>query len=139
MRQHVIAYPGSAHPPPRVGQSKDLVRRFFGEVLARGSERAADEVIAPGAVVWMPTGCFAGPEGVKRASARMASAYPDLRIEVEDLIAEGNRVAARWTLCGTQRRELAGVPPSGRRTCVAALSLFRIEDDKIVEHWMAEA
>ena len=124
-------------PPPAV-RSKHVVWRFFHEALARQSVRAADEVVAPDAVVWMPTGCFAGPEGVKRASAQIAAAYPDLRIEVGEPIAEGNRVAVRWTLCGTQRRELGGVPPSGRRTCVAALSLFRIEDGKIVEHWMAE-
>jgi predicted ester cyclase len=43
-----------------------------------------------------------------------------------------------WTLCGTQRRELLGVPPTGRRECISALSVFRIQNDKIVDHWMAE-
>jgi|SRR5688572_32458241 predicted ester cyclase len=86
----------------------------------------------------MPTGRFAGPEGVKRASAKMASAFPDRRIEIHALVAAGDRVAVEWTLCGTQRRELLGVPPTGRPECISALSVFRVENDKIVDHWMSE-
>jgi predicted ester cyclase len=118
--------------------NKTIARRFFDEVLARPSERAVDELIAPGADVCTPTGRFIGPDGVKRATAQIGSTFPDRRIEVQALIAEGNRVAAKWTLCGTQKRERLGVPPIGRRECISALSLFRVEDGKIVEHWMTE-
>ena len=79
-----------------------------------------------------------GPDGVKRATAQIRSVFPDRRVEVQALVAEGNRVAAEWTLCGTQKRERLGVPPIGRRECISALSLFRVEDGKIVEHWMTE-
>ncbi len=115
-----------------------VARRFFRDVLAGRDERAADELIAPHARVSLPTGHVAGPEGVKRASARLGSAFPDLRIEVTALVAEGDRVTAEWTFCGTQQRELLGVPPSGRRECVSAFSLFRIENARIVEHVMTE-
>ena len=115
-----------------------IARRFFDDVVARQSKRVVDELIAVDAVVAFPTGWFAGPEGVKRASAQMASAFPDRHIEIQTLIAEGNHVLAAWTLCGTQQRELLGVPPSGRRECIASRSLFRIADGKIVEHRMAE-
>ena len=118
--------------------NKRIARRFFNDVLARESERAVDELIAPGAAVCMPTGRFTGPEGVKRASAQIASAYPDRQVNVQTLVAEGNRIAAEWKLCGTQQRELDGVPPTGRRECISALSLFRVEDGKITEHWMTE-
>ena len=118
--------------------NKTIARRFFDEVLARPSERAVDELIAPGAVVCTPTGRFIGPEGVKRASAQIGSTFPDRRVEIQALVAEGNQVAAEWTLCGTQKRERLGVPPIGRRECISALSLFRVEDGKIVEHWMTE-
>ena len=118
--------------------NKTIARRFFDEVLARPSERAVDELIAPGAVVCTPTGRFLGPEGVKLASVQIGSLFPDRRVEVHALVAEGNRVAVEWTLCGTQTRERLGVPPIGRRECISALSLFRVEDGKIVEHWMTE-
>jgi predicted ester cyclase len=118
--------------------NKTIARRFFDEVLARPSERAVDELIAPGADICTPTGRFIGPEGAKRASAQIGSTFPDRHVEVHALIAEGNRVAAEWTLCGTQQRERLGVPPTGRRECISALSLFRVEDGKIVEHWMTE-
>jgi steroid delta-isomerase-like uncharacterized protein len=118
--------------------NKRIARRFFDDVLARQSLQAVDELIAPDAIVCMPTGRFTGPEGVKKASAQIASAFPDRRIEVHALVAEGNRVAVEWTLCGTQRRELLGVPPTGRHECTSALSVFRVENGKIVDHSMAE-
>ncbi len=121
-----------------VTANKKIARRFFDDVVARRNERAVDKLIAADAVVCMPTGRFAGPEGVKRASAKMASAFPDRRIEIHALVAAGDRVAVEWTLCGTQRRELLGVPPTGRPECISALSVFRVENDKIVDHWMSE-
>ena len=121
-----------------VTANKRIARRFFDDVLTRRNERAVDELIAPDAVVCTPTGRFTGPEGVKLASVQIASAFPDRRIEIQALVAEGNRVAVEWTLCGTQRRELLGVPPTGRRECISALSVFRIQNDKIVDHWMVE-
>jgi predicted ester cyclase len=121
-----------------VAVNKTIARRFFDEVLSRPSERSVDELIAPGADVSTPTGRFIGPDGVKRATAQIGSIFPDRRVEVQALVAEDNRVAAEWTLCGTQKRERLGVPPIGRRECISALSLFRVEDGKIVEHWMTE-
>jgi predicted ester cyclase len=124
--------------PVSITANKRIARRFFADVLTRRNVRAVDELIAPDAVVCMPTGRFTGLKGVKLASVQIASAFPDRRIEIQALVAAGNRVAVEWTLCGTQRRELLGVPPTGRPECISALSLFRIENEKIVDHWMAE-
>ncbi|MCC7025249.1 MAG: ester cyclase [Thermomicrobiales bacterium] len=124
----------TASSPAR--RNKTLVRRFFDDVLAHHDDQAVDELIAPGAVVSLPTGQFAGPEAVKRASAQIGSAFPDLRVDLHALVAEGDRVAAEWTLCGTEQREMDGVPPSGKWTCIAGLSLSRIEGGRIVEHRM---
>jgi predicted ester cyclase len=118
--------------------NKIIARRSFEDVLARRSEGAVEELIAPNAILDLPTGRFAGPEGVKLANIQIESAFPDLRISVKALTAEGDRVIAEWTLCGTQQREVLGVPPSGRRECVGAQSHFRVEDDKIIEHRMDE-
>ena len=118
--------------------NETIVHRFFDDVLARPSERAVDELIAVGASVCMPTGRYTGPEGVKRASAQITAVFPDRRLGIQALVAEGDQVVVEWTLCGTQRQELLGVPPTGRRECISALSLFRVKDGKIVDHWMTE-
>lgn len=128
----------SRRTAPHAHRYKTLVRRFFTDVVAGGSEQAADELIGPDAVVDLPTGRFSSPDGVKRASAQIGSVFPDLRVEVSALNAEGDRVTARWTLCGTERGELFGVPPSGEWTCLAGLSVTRFHGNQIVEHQMTE-
>ena len=115
-----------------------IARRFFVDVLVRQCGPTVDELIAPGAVIDLPTGRFTGPDGVRAASARLKSVFPDLRVEVKDLIVAGDQVVVTWSLCGTQQRELFGVPPTGRRECSSARSEFRIEDNKIVKHQMTE-
>ena len=138
MSHATAAAPKSGRSAPQAHRNKALVRRFFDDVLARGSERAADELIAPDAVVDLPTGRFSGPDGVKRASVQIGSVFPDLRVEVSALNTEGDRVSARWTLCGTERRELFGVPPSGEWTCLTGFSVTRFHGNRIVEHRMTE-
>ena len=83
-------------------------------------------------------GRFTGPDGIKRFSRKLRSAYPDYRIAVEDVIADGDRVAARWTLRGTQRGELLGIPPTGQPTTVEGVGWLRFADGKIAETWMVE-
>ncbi len=138
MNQATATAPASGPSAPRTHRNAKVVRRFFTDVLARGSERAADELIAPNAIIDLPTGRFSGPDGVRRASAQIGSVFPDLRVEVSGFVAEGDRVTARWRLCGTEQRELFGVPPSGEWTCLAGLSVTRLEGNRIVEHRMTE-
>ena len=63
------------------------------------------------------------------------SAIPGLRVVVEDMIAEGDKVAVRYTLEGTHEGELFGVPPMGRRLSIKSISVERVSDGKIREHW----
>jgi hypothetical protein len=60
-----------------------ITRRFYDDSLVRQSEPAMDEVIAPGAVIDLPTGRVTGPDGVRAASTRLRSVFPDLRVEVK--------------------------------------------------------
>ena len=123
-------------PAPRSG--KEIARRFFEDIFSGTENQATEQLVAPGALVHLPFGRFAGPEGVRRLRSSLGTAYPDLSFELADLIGEDDRVAARWVMRGTERGELFGVPPSGRPTTITGLSLFRIEGERIVEHWMAE-
>ena len=133
---------GQAHATGRAivsaAANKAIARRFFEDAVARQCERAAEDLVAPSAVIDVPWGRFTGPGGVKRFGAKLRSAFPDYRIAIEDLAADGDRVVAEWTLRGTQRGELLGVPPSGRPETLRGVSLFRLADGRIVETRMAE-
>ena len=138
MNQATATAPMSGHRAPKAHRNTRLVRRFFIDVLAGGSERAANDLFAPDAIIDLPTGRFSGPDGVRRASAQFGSVFPDLRVEVSRLVADGDRVTARWRLCGTEQRELFGVPPSGEWTCLAGLSMARVAGNQIIELRMTE-
>ena len=63
------------------------------------------------------------------------SAFPDLKRPVEDLVAEGDKVVARWTSTGTHDGEFMGIPPTGKRITTSGITIFRLEGGKIVEEW----
>ena len=63
------------------------------------------------------------------------AALPDIRSTAEDVLAEGDRVAVRWTGSGTHTGEIMGVPPSGVRVSATGIFVFHIKDGKIVEYW----
>jgi len=67
--------------------------------------------------------------------AGFRNAFPDIRVTVEDLVAEGDRVVVRWSFCGTQRGEVLGVAPTGRRVTVTGMIFYRISEGGISEYW----
>jgi steroid delta-isomerase-like uncharacterized protein len=71
----------------------------------------------------------------KETFSEAREAFPDLHVTVEDLVAEGDRVAARVTMRGTHQGVFQGLAPTGKRVEVRAMDMFRISDGKIVEHW----
>ncbi|MFL6394670.1 MAG: ester cyclase, partial [Nitrososphaeraceae archaeon] len=78
-----------------------------------------------------------GPESVKKIASEIIDAMPDRQITHDDTIAKGDKVMIRWTLTGTTKRELFGIPPSDKPISVIGFDLFRIssEGKKIVEMW----
>ncbi len=117
-------------------ENKAIVRRFWG-VWEEGNIDLVDELLAPDYINHTPASPDqpTGPEGVKGVVAMFRSAIPDLRVIVEDMIAEGDKVAVRYTLEGTHEGELFGVPPTGRRLSIKSISVERVSDGKIREHW----
>ncbi len=113
-----------------------LVRRFIEEVLGRGDFGALNALAAPDcpdhADAPGPAPC---PEALAHFLATWRAAFPDLQITVEDMIAEGDRVAARWTLRGTHRGDFLGVPATGRQVTVAGMEFYRLADGQIAERW----
>jgi steroid delta-isomerase-like uncharacterized protein len=64
------------------------------------------------------------------------AAFPDLNITVEDLIAEGDRVVARWTLRGTHQGASLGMPPTGKQVTMPGISVVRLAGGKSAEQWV---
>jgi steroid delta-isomerase-like uncharacterized protein len=118
--------------PPE--QQKDLVRRYQ-EILNSGELAALGEVVATD--ISMPTafpGFPSGLEGARAIAAANRQMIPDFHVRIEDLIAEGDRVAAFITITGTHTRDMLGIPPTGKAFSVVGMSMFRIAGGKIVEH-----
>jgi predicted ester cyclase len=82
-----------------------------------------------------PPGTPPGLEGVKLRHAMILAAFPDLRIHIEDLVVDGDRVAGRFVLYGTHTGPFMGVPPSGRRIAVGNLDINRVVGGTVVERW----
>jgi predicted ester cyclase len=74
----------------------------------------------------------------KRSFKAFRAAFPDWRMEIVELIAEGNTVVGRFRCSGTNQGEFKGVPPTGRRMEVDEVYFLRVEDGKFVDFWALE-
>lgn len=116
--------------------NKVLIRRFFEEVWSTGDLSRRDAFLDAGYRGHMAGG--AEPidrDGWTAWFQGFRTAFPDARFTVEDMVAEGDRVAARLTMRGTHLGPLNGVPPTGRAVVVSGMSLERVENGRIVEGW----
>jgi predicted ester cyclase len=113
-----------------------IVRRFVDEVQNGGDLMALDGLVAPGYVNRSaPPGVPADRDGLKQLAAMFRRAFPDGRMTIEDMVAEGDRVATRKTFRGTHRGELMGIPPTGREVAIGLIDIVRLGGGKVVESW----
>jgi steroid delta-isomerase-like uncharacterized protein len=117
--------------------NKDLVRRFYEELWNRGNLAAAEELVAQDYVRHdlRPGAAPPGPAGQQAIAQRFRTAFPDIRLEVEAVVAEGDLVVARWTISGTHSGPWADVPATDRAVRFAGVNFFRIAQHKIAEIW----
>ncbi len=116
-------------------ESKAIMRRLIDEFWNGRDLDAADELFHPDAI--SPSAPFlpAGPEGPKTIARMFFSAFPDYQIQIEHLIGEDDRVAARLSQRGTHQGELMGVAATGREAAWTETGILRIADGRIVESW----
>lgn len=76
------------------------------------------------------------PESFKQVVTMLLTAFPDLRVTIEDQIAEGDKVASRFTMRGTHKGEFMGIAPTGRQVTFTGIGIRRIAGGKLVEIWM---
>jgi len=119
-------------------ENKALARRSW-EVVTEGSldtlGDALAEVYVDDYVLHEAGEDIVGIEGLTQFVSMMRSAIPDLRISVEDDMAEGDKVVTRWIGQGTHQGELMGIAPTGNQVTMTGITIHRIEDTKIVEEW----
>jgi steroid delta-isomerase-like uncharacterized protein len=116
--------------------NKDLLRRFYREVHVDWNMALADEVVSPEfrSHDW-PAGAT-GPKAFREYYAAIRSAVPDAHYEVDDMIAEGDRVVVRWRMLGTHKGAFNGIAPTGRAITLKEIAIYRVEDGKLMERWV---
>ena len=117
--------------------NKECVRRLFDEVLNKGKLGLLDTLIGAAYVEHNPSpGQASGAAGVNNRIETLRAAFPDLRYSLEELVAEGDVVAARFSWRGSHKGEpFLGIPPSGKAILVRGMEFYRLRDGRIVEHW----
>ena len=118
-------------------ENKTLARRVLEEVFNEGNLDVVDEIFAQDYVHHDPTMPEEGHgrEHIKEFASMYRSAFPDVRIEIEDQIAEGDKVVSRWVASGTHEGDLMGIAPTGNRVTVVGTTIERIADGQIAETW----
>ena len=112
-------------------ENKAIVRRTYEEVWNKGNLVAANEFLAPNMVRHAP----GTPKG-SFVVTTLRRAFPDLHITIEDMVAEGDKVATRWAFRGTHKGEFMGIPPTDKQVTFTGLEIARFTDGKCVEHWL---
>jgi steroid delta-isomerase-like uncharacterized protein len=116
-------------------ESKMLFNRFVEEVFHRGNLGALDRLFTPDALIHDPGVEVRGPVALRPAVRDFLAAFPDLRITIEDLIAEGDRLAVRYRGEGTHRAMWRGVPAGGKRISYTGMLIVRLRGGRIAEYW----
>ena len=117
-----------------IEENKVVVRRFFEELLSTDNVAVADELLSPGFRFY-----FAGSpepmdlESYKEFLVARRAAFPDRRFVAEDMIAEGDKVSARFTMRGTHKGELRGIAPTGREVTMTGIDMIRLWEGRMVE------
>jgi predicted ester cyclase len=118
-------------------ENKAIVRSFLEGIFTQANPDVVDELADPHFVVHDPSS-EAGEvdaEGVKGSIAWSHNAFPDLRVTIEDQVAEGDRVATRWTVSGTHLGEMMGAAATGNQVTFTGTQTDHISGGKLVESW----
>ena len=118
-----------------VNENKQVVTTYYESALNGGDVDVLDQLVVSDYEEHDPLpGQGTGRQGIKDRVSLLRAAF-EPRFTIEDLIAEGDRVAVRWTSTGTHVAEFMGIPPTGRSYTIAGIDIHRLEDGRMAEHW----
>jgi steroid delta-isomerase-like uncharacterized protein len=116
----------------------ELVTRLTEEAYNKGNLSVVDDVCSPDFICHASgaPGPLVGPEALKGLIASFRTAFPDLHLHVEDIFAQGDRVAQRSLIHGTHKGMFAGrIPPTGKEAKFETIFIFRVANGKLAEEW----
>jgi steroid delta-isomerase-like uncharacterized protein len=115
---------------------KDFFKQFI-QFINSADENLAQQLISPVAKFHVPgqPDPHQGPKGYLMIISMMRSGFLDIQWTLEDLITEGDKVAARFTMRGTHNGEFFGVPATGKVIAVQAINLYRLANEQIIEEY----
>ena len=132
---------GGSELRDRADRNKEVARRFREDLWNTGDLAIADEIIAPDCLVHarvpLNTDFVRGPDALRQLVLFYHLAFSEIRMTVDQVIAEDDTVAARWTGKGRPSGELLGLPAAGPETVTTGIDFLRITGGQIVEGWVA--
>ena len=118
-------------------ENKKLVQRTFDDVWNKGNLEVLEDIFSPKFVRHFPIGPpMIGLDNLRERVVKHRAAFPDWTEDVVHMIAEGELVAVQFKSTGTNEGSFLGNPPTGKRISIFEMSIFRIEDGKIIEQWI---
>jgi predicted ester cyclase len=121
-----------------VERNKAVVRRIFDEIFNQGKLDVADELLTPDTAVHVPfEHPGSGPAALKKIVGSLRGGFPDIQLEIEDMLGEGDKVAVAWH--STRQTHLGpyrGLPPTRRSVHVSGIDILRFEDGRVAEFSM---
>jgi steroid delta-isomerase-like uncharacterized protein len=116
-------------------EAQAVVERFWDEVWNKRNFAIGDELLPDNVIVHNFGAVVEGREGWRRSMEPFFTGFPDLRFTVEFRVAEGDKVAMRWTATGTHTGVFRGIAPTGKPINIAGAAIYRVSDGQIVEGW----
>ena len=119
-------------------RNEEIAHRFHMDIFQKGDLSVADEILLPD-FIWrnpsLPPDLQHGTENTKKIASSIIDSMPDRHITHDDVIAKGDKVLLRWTMTGTPKKEVLGIPSGDKPVTVTGFDLFRISGGKIAEMW----
>jgi predicted ester cyclase len=127
------ALPETRNATMTTDANKQVVRRLYDECINPGrldllSEQVSSDFVNPQGE--------RGPAGFAAALAGLRAGFPDIKITIEDLVAEGDRVTVRSSWAGTHTAAFRGIPPTGKRITNTSITIYQLVDHKLVHSWI---
>jgi predicted ester cyclase len=133
-----MTLPYRSRDPTSPRSNTAIVRSFVEEIVNNGRLDLLNEWVTPDHVSHCPDGDLFGPAGVRLDLAELRAAFPDLRMETVDILADSDRVARRFLLHGTHTTSFLGLPPGdrGQLVTIPGMAINRLIDGRLAESWI---
>lgn len=118
--------------------NKSIVRQFLNEVINKDDSDARPDLIDPGVIAHFGGMPVLDLDGWRQMAGAFFVGLPDLTVTIEDEVAEGDRVAVRWTWTATHTGTFMDLPATGKAVVGSGMGVYRVSDGKVAEEWILE-